>query len=152
MVFAANHGQWPDDLRYLARLGGAELWVTDNSLVFDFTGGNDERPAVGEWDDVDGESAATRRGHVVRMRFEGALADRVSGRGLQSSYHNYFLGDDPARWAARVPLYDEVVLEGLTRESICACTTTAGCRATTSSLPRARIWARYGCDSKALTG
>src|SRR5690606_32778269 len=56
---------------------------------------------------------AVRRGHVVAMRFEGGRARRAVGHGRRAAYHNYFLGSDPARWASRVPLYEEVVLEGL---------------------------------------
>lgn len=112
MAFAANHGQWPDDVRFLARAGGVDLWVTDDGLVYDFHATDAAAPVAPE--DVDaGPPAGTRHGHVVRMRFEGARADRVTGREQRTAYHNYFLGDDPARWAAHVPLYDEVVLEDL---------------------------------------
>jgi len=47
------------------------------------------------------------------MRFEGGHARSAIGHGLKGAYHNYFVGADPSRWTARVPLYDEVVLEGL---------------------------------------
>ncbi|MGI8691836.1 MAG: hypothetical protein ACR2JK_02905 [Geodermatophilaceae bacterium] len=116
LKFAANRGQWPDDVRFLARLGGADLWVTDDGMVYDFYAVEGDLPAATSVERAkpdEGEAAGTRHGQVVRMRFEGARTDRVTGHGLQPMYHNYLLGDDPAGWAAHVPLYDEVVLEGL---------------------------------------
>ncbi|MGI8710220.1 MAG: hypothetical protein ACR2LA_04420 [Acidimicrobiales bacterium] len=116
LVFAENRGQWPDEVRFRAQVGGADLWVTDDGLVYDFYVLDGVRPAAdpaARPDPTADEPAATGHGHVVRMRFEGARTDRVTGRGLRSAYHNYFLGDDPTRWAAHVPLYSEVVLEGL---------------------------------------
>ncbi len=112
LTFIENLGQWPVAVRFLARLDGADLWVTDEGLVVDFyqyeAAPREALPPEFEaWD----ESRATRRrGHVVEARFEGGRAQRVEGRGRQSAYHNYFLGNDPARWASRVALYDEVVL------------------------------------------
>ncbi|MEM1044039.1 MAG: T9SS type A sorting domain-containing protein [Bacteroidota bacterium] len=117
LTFAENNGQWADEVRFRARLGGATAWVTDDALVFDFyTLGRDEpstdrsRPDALERDNLE---ALTRRGHVIAMRFEGVGAGRAVARGPQAGYHSYFLGDDPSRWASRVALYDEVVLEDL---------------------------------------
>ncbi len=115
LAFVENRGQWASEVRFRADLGGATLWITGDALVFDFyTVEREEDPQtrahLAERDRLD---AAVRRGHVVAMRFEEAQASRVLGLARQAGYHNYFLGADPARWASRVPLYDEVVLENL---------------------------------------
>jgi hypothetical protein len=34
LAFAENRGQWPDEVRFLARTGGADLWVTADGVVF----------------------------------------------------------------------------------------------------------------------
>lgn len=112
LVFAENRGQWPEEVRFLARLGGAAMWVTDDGVVYDFSVVDGDQPEVGVGS-VGPPATGTRRGQVVQMRFEGALSEHVTGRGLQAGYHNYFLGADPTRWAAHVPLYGEVVLEDL---------------------------------------
>ncbi len=118
LAFAENRGQWPDEVLFRARIGGADLWVTDDALVYDFyvVEGGEPDPRVQperNGPEREGPEAATRRGHVVAMRFEGARAQRATGHDRQAAYHNYFLGSDPARWASHVPLYDEVVLEDL---------------------------------------
>ncbi|MGI8710221.1 MAG: hypothetical protein ACR2LA_04425 [Acidimicrobiales bacterium] len=49
LIFAANRGQWPAEVRFRAQVDGAGLWVTDDGLVYDF-------------DDGDGNGAATWSG------------------------------------------------------------------------------------------
>jgi hypothetical protein len=117
-TFVENRGQWDDEVLFLARFGGAALWITRDALIYDFyvveRGKQDAlvapTPGVPPRESVE---AMRRRGHVVAMRFEGARARRATGHGRRAAYHSYFLGGDPSRWAAGVSLYDEVILEGL---------------------------------------
>jgi len=119
LTFIENRGQWDAEARYLVRVGGLDAWVTDWGLVFDFyehverqTEEADALPM-----DLHGDRNASlssdRRGHVVRMQFEGAAAAEVSGWRLLEGCHNYFLGNDPARWATNIPLYGEVMVSEL---------------------------------------
>ena len=116
VTFIENRGQWPDEVAFLAQLGGVNVWITDAGLIYDFyeftPAADGTRPEANRSDDEERE-AMWRRGHVVRVQFEGAQAPRAEGRGQRSTYHNYFLGNDPARWASHVALYDEVTLHDL---------------------------------------
>ncbi len=112
ITFIENLGQWDAEVRFLAHLDGTDLWVTDDGLIVDFY---QVETVARETLSLDFAEASERdpvrrRGRAVKLRFEGGRAQRIEGRGRRSAYHNYFLGDDPARWAPRVPLYDEVVL------------------------------------------
>ena len=113
LTFIENRGQWPDEVAFLAQLGGVNVWITDTGLVYDFyeltLAADEPRPEASRLD----REAMWRRGHVVRVQFEGAQSPRAEGRGQRSTYHNYFLGNDPARWASHVALYDEVTLHDL---------------------------------------
>ncbi len=116
LAFIENRGQWPDEVAFLARMDGADVWITSSGLVYDVyeydvyereISAGDYPPPGGARPDQAG------RGRVVRARFVGGRAARVEGRGKRPSYHNYLLGSDPAQWATNVPLYDEVVLHDL---------------------------------------
>ncbi len=54
-----------------------------------------------------------RKGHVVSLRFLGTRRPTPEGHLRLAGCHNYFLGNDPSRWAKGVPLYQEVVLREL---------------------------------------
>ncbi|MDX1419158.1 MAG: hypothetical protein R3181_04270, partial [Rubricoccaceae bacterium] len=112
LQFAENRGQWPAEVLFQARLGNSTAWVTREGVVFDFyetvaaEGTDASRPPRGE-------NPVGRHGHVVAMRFLGGTAGRAIGHGRQPATHSYFLGGDPTRWAGRVALFDEVVLQDL---------------------------------------
>ena len=55
-VFYSNAGQWAQDARFMCRLPGLALWVSDSALTID------------RFED----DGFQRRGHVARMRFAGA--------------------------------------------------------------------------------
>ena len=116
LTFIENRGQWPDKVAFLAQLEGVNVWITDTGLVYDFyaltPAADGPRQEANRSGDEDRE-AMWRRGHIVRLQFEGAQTPRTEGRGQRSTYHNYFLGNDSARWASHVALYDEVTLHGL---------------------------------------
>ena len=52
-------------------------------------------------------------GSTVRLSFIGADEVAPEGEARLHEYNNYFLGDDPTRWATRVPIYREVVYSDL---------------------------------------
>ena len=113
LAFVENRGQWPDDVLYLARLGGADVWVTRDGLVYDFyriERADGPRMDHAEAAGRDRRPRRARRRHALRG---GPHAPRAEASARRAATHNYFLGDDPARWASRVPLYDEVRLAGL---------------------------------------
>ncbi|MCB0778548.1 MAG: hypothetical protein KDC03_03215, partial [Flavobacteriales bacterium] len=54
------------------------------------------------------------RGLAWRMRFTDAAPDaRLEAHGRTAHYYNYFLGDDPAKWAGQVPAFAELVYRDL---------------------------------------
>lgn len=120
-AFVENRGQWPDDVRYLARLGGLNAWITTAGVTYDVhitertdAEPGDRRMRRGPERPDDEREAVRRRGHVLQMRFLGGRAPETIRTGTrQPGVHNYFLGDDPSRWARNVPLYDEVTAVGV---------------------------------------
>ncbi|MCX7769429.1 MAG: hypothetical protein N2110_10495, partial [Flavobacteriales bacterium] len=116
--FIENKGQWPQEVLYLARLGGLDAWITRTGVVYDFyqmkekegAQANAERPLPQKFEKKD----YSLHGHVVRLNHTGAGA-AASGQGQrkQQGYYNYFLGNDPSKWASEVGLYQEAVVKDL---------------------------------------
>jgi hypothetical protein len=97
--FIENQGQL--DAGVLYQLPGArtDVFLTRDAIVFDL---KDER------------SPERSTGCAVFVRFTGAnTAAAVSGRDPQRALHNYFIGNDPARWRTDVPSHREVVYRDL---------------------------------------
>ena len=84
-----NHGQFDDAVEYMARGNGVDVYLTEDALVLDV------------WD----ESTALRL--PLSVEVAGGTAEP---QGVSTTHLNYFLGDDPSKWAANVPVYTDVVL------------------------------------------
>ncbi len=119
--FAENKGQWPEEVLFLTRIGGMDAWITTRGVVYDFyrlkprERDISSRIAAVAPTGPDEEAMPRQRyGHVVRMELEGAASEpQGEGLGRQPGYHNYFLGNDPRKWASFVPLYRAVRVKGV---------------------------------------
>ena len=96
--FEENRGQVGGQVRYLARHGGATVFLTNNEAAFTL-------------------SAATRQepeSHAVSMKFEGAnTAAEVSGERELEGKVNYLRGSDPSKWQTNVRTYGAVRYRGI---------------------------------------
>jgi len=96
-----NEGQWDPEVRYLARTGGLNCWITSRGVVYDlYRIETTQQPSI--------------TGHVVRMEFEGVFEDiHFESIDVQQSVHNYCKGKDQTRWVSDVTLCGEVVARNL---------------------------------------
>ena len=107
LAFAANRGQWEPRVRYVVGIPGGRLYLENNCFTYHLFAGSPACPAP------DRPRAAVAS-HAFRVTMVGAAAaPAVTGEGRQPAYHNYFLGNDPRRWAARVPLFAGVRYRGV---------------------------------------
>jgi len=119
-TFIENKGQWPKEVLYLTKLNGLNAWITTSGVTYDhFTvishNNPDEFRALPphEREQAERENISIK-GHVVRMTLQNARSTvQASGQDCQTSYHNYFIGNDPAKWASNVQLYGEIELNGV---------------------------------------
>lgn len=112
--FIENKGQWDHRVQFKAYIPRGSLFVEKDAFTFSFLDfsrvagphyGNNDIPA-------DGEQIVL--GHSFRARFEGASPDVIlEGLSRASEYHNYYLGNDPGKWAPSVGLFREVQMTGL---------------------------------------
>ncbi|MDQ1267044.1 MAG: hypothetical protein QG635_2197, partial [Bacteroidota bacterium] len=83
--FIENKGQWPPQVRYLARKNGLAAWVTDSGVVYDYhkivsDTSESEKPAGSKQNHISRMGKAGLpddnskiAGHVIRMTFVGSL-------------------------------------------------------------------------------
>ena len=91
--FEANHGQFPDPVRFRAAGVGYQAWLTDRAAWFGYPGKNQTGAGAG-W---------------VKMEWEGADPEVfVAGLERLPGISNYFFGDDPSRWLTKIPHYARV--------------------------------------------
>jgi hypothetical protein len=118
--FIENKGQWSKEVRYLAKIGGMNAWITQTGVVYDYyqTTRNykpEETMKLPRNEKEEFERQHTSmKGHVVDMVLEGANTEAKSvPSGMQEGYYNYFIGNDSTKWASFVRLYSEVLIQDI---------------------------------------
>ncbi|MCX7652374.1 MAG: SBBP repeat-containing protein [Bacteroidia bacterium] len=117
LSFIENRGQWAPEVLYLWSQAGLNAWITRSGVVYDFYA---LRPR--EINHLSSPHSLTRRphheyeryGHVIRVSHVGASPSlSPEGAAQLPTYYNYFLGNNPSRWAVLVPLYQEVLIHDI---------------------------------------
>lgn len=93
-AFVPNLGQWPDDVRFVARQDTAQVVVRDGGwdLLLPEQGASDA-------------AASRRRGVLVRFTWTGLPLAPPSGSVPLDGARHYLVGDDPDAWVIDVPSY-----------------------------------------------
>ncbi|MHC4898157.1 MAG: DUF7948 domain-containing protein, partial [Planctomycetota bacterium] len=92
--FVPNLGQWEHPARYVAKFGAMTVFLEGKGWVFTLS--------------------EKERGAAVRMQFTTSDSDpRIEPEDQLVGVHNYFLGNDPARWRSDVPRYGAVCYRGV---------------------------------------
>ncbi|HLP20301.1 MAG TPA: PKD domain-containing protein, partial [Chitinophagales bacterium] len=103
--FTENKGQWHSNISYRSRIPGGSVWLEKNAFYFFLYSAQDMGHAHHPGD---GESH-TIRGHSFREEFVGAnLNPQLNPKSAFGDYANYYLGNDPTRWATGVKIYEQV--------------------------------------------
>ncbi|MBO4282106.1 MAG: gliding motility-associated C-terminal domain-containing protein [Bacteroidales bacterium] len=108
-VFVENRGQWEDAVRFKSEFRGGALFFERDAVLF----------SMEDREQVEAIMARKFAGtplepynpmvdmYAYRVRFVAASPESFpTGRGRHTAYHNYYLGNDPTRWATGVPLFD----------------------------------------------
>ncbi len=113
-VFIQNKGQWQSNVRYLAKTGGMNAWVTSSGIRYDFYRAA-TIPTVAQASASISHSGAvpTLEGTVVDMTFKNSTQPLDVPNYLQNTYYNYYVGADPTKYASHVPLFGELTRRGI---------------------------------------
>lgn len=105
IVFEENKNQWPSQVKYQADIPGGKVFLEQNAFTFLYQ----ERI---DWHKVCRRSldqTVKVKNHCYKVKFNNSLPNvTTSGNNRSASHRNYYLGNDPAKWAEHVALFGEV--------------------------------------------
>jgi len=111
--FVKNKNQWEPIVRYRAEIPGGALFLTDQGFTYNFYNRQDlllvheKKHQMVSQEEIDNTPV---HGHAYRMNFVGANTNTYfTEDALRKTYHNYFIGNNPEKWAGNVPLYGKVI-------------------------------------------
>ncbi len=112
-----NKGQWHQNVKYLIKIPGGEMYLENNGFTYQFHNGGEiihghnhhDHDGHNHDDEHDDEHDEVRKAHVVKTKFLGANFN-PSFTELKPSSHveNYFLGKDQSKWVSNLRLYNQI--------------------------------------------
>lgn len=107
-AFSENSGQWPENVLFRAPLQNGAVFLERNCLTFVFTESFQHVPE--SQDDIDNPRPQTgMRMQAYKLNFINTLShSQIRGFELQSDYENYYLGNEPEKWASGVRRFSKV--------------------------------------------
>ncbi|RTQ48417.1 PKD domain-containing protein [Hymenobacter gummosus] len=104
--FVENRNQWPGRVRYAVDLPMGKLYLEKGRLTHSLY----DVATADELQHHPGKAATGRvKAHSYAVSFEGASEQaELLASGKAVTQRNYFLGDDPQKWATKVPAFAEV--------------------------------------------
>ncbi len=109
-----NKGQWVQEAKFKADVPGGVMFLTDKGFVYNYVSQKDMHD-LHELTDHGGDvSSQIIHLHAYKVTFEGANAHPTYLKEhKQPGYNNYFIGNDPSKWASNVGLFGKVLQKDL---------------------------------------
>ncbi len=125
--FIENKKQWHNTIRFAANIPGGKLYLQDQSFAYTFYNTNsvshnhgnpltaaDSMHTSARSTNLPVDEYSVIRGHNVIVNFEGANeTPEVRGAQASSEFYNYYLGNDPSKWATQVKAFHTVNYKNL---------------------------------------
>ncbi|MCF8374186.1 MAG: T9SS type A sorting domain-containing protein [Bacteroidales bacterium] len=115
-TFIENKGQWPENVVFLTRQNNFNAWFVEDGIIYDFFKVESSNVKSKPFFVEDHQNNSRKYGHVVKMKFGNCKDEKkldISGNDKLSTYYNYFIGNDQAKWASRVGLFSEIQTQNL---------------------------------------
>ena len=104
-VFAENKNQWLSWVRYMGDLTHGKLVLEQNKISFFLDDASHSHHHTSQTD---------VHSYLLRITFKGSSdSAKLVPTDKESSYRNYFLGNDPTYWASNVQLYKTLVYKDI---------------------------------------
>ncbi|MFH1050528.1 MAG: SBBP repeat-containing protein [bacterium] len=102
--FIENKGQWDNHVKYLYQTTNLNVWITDESLVFD-------NYKIQLLKSHGGKHIS---GHVISMKMENLNKSvHFIPISKHQEYYNYFIGNNQSKWASGVPVFEECKIKNV---------------------------------------
>jgi gliding motility-associated-like protein len=102
--FIENRGQWDGDFRFKAMTGKSDIYLHNNAFTY-LIGDPSNGGKIDGYEHGQLSKPPVLKYHVYKVTFEGANNTNIKGGEEQSSYFNYYLGNDRSRWKSEIHPY-----------------------------------------------
>ena len=114
-AFIENKGQWDPAVLFKSKFDGGNLWIQNKKFVFHFQDFSGTHTAHGnttlKQEDFD---KLKNRQTVVHLNFKNSNNFRIFEKlNPSSNYYNYFIGNDPTKWASNVRGFNEAKIKNI---------------------------------------
>jgi gliding motility-associated-like protein len=111
IAFLQNQNQWEENVRFRASFEGRHiLFLEDKNFTYLLSHPDNARLLH---DNHHGTSAPPLKMHAYKVHFVNAGSQAPSGENLLGKRHNFFLGNDPGKWAGKVASFGKIVYKNL---------------------------------------
>ncbi|MBR5028758.1 MAG: hypothetical protein IKX51_06030, partial [Bacteroidales bacterium] len=110
MHFTENKGQWENNILFKSVITNADLFLERNCFTILLA---DPKNPKGKPYLNDKNTNKNYRFHAYRVNFLNSRPENVVGDDKEDTYENYFIGNDPKKWASEVRLYQTVVYRNI---------------------------------------
>ena len=114
--FSENKGQWPKQVLFKTALGNGNLWLEKSGFRFDIYSTEDVASFSHHNHDNNSKLTPSKNAnsHNYYLNFIHADSNvKIIGQGEFPDYENYFLGNNPEKWASNIHKYSIVSYESL---------------------------------------
>lgn len=107
--FIENKSQWQSEILFKTNINDGAFFLTENGFVYNFQHADDFERLHHLYENGEQIEGQNIRHHAYRVSFlNSSLSKPAKGLDKLSNYHNYFIGNDPSKWASHVPLYRQI--------------------------------------------
>ncbi|MDR3046084.1 MAG: gliding motility-associated C-terminal domain-containing protein [Bacteroidales bacterium] len=109
--FIQNRGQWEPQVLYKMKLSQGSLFMEKDLITFVLLNQNQLYPSHYRQQNAQPHTLNAQwiDACAYKMRFINANPDvKVIGNAKKKHYENYFIGNDPSKWASFVPVFEEL--------------------------------------------
>ena len=115
LEFIQNKSQWDKSVRFRANLPGGHLYLQNSGFLYNFY---DDAALAHQHANPQAQNEPKDnqiKGHAYSLTFLGATttSSNLTGKNATPALRNYFIGDDPGKWATNVKAYEEVDYQNL---------------------------------------
>mgnify|MGYP000215181749 CR=1 FL=1 len=111
-AFIENQGQWDNNILFKSDFHSGKLYIENAALNYNFYDLEDVSKHIDEHHKVQHYHTALDRvikAHCLKMKLNNASFENgISTNKKISEYFNYYLGNNPEKWASKVPAFNEI--------------------------------------------
>jgi gliding motility-associated-like protein len=112
IFYIENKGQWNGNIKFKADIPGGQVYLENNLFTFNFYHSEDFSNWKGH--NHEKKEISSVRAHAYKVKFINASSlPVINSSKAKAEYYNYFIGNNPSKWASHVQLYGQIEYKNL---------------------------------------